>query len=183
MIPTLIKPQTASGSGEIDFLDGTSDVVFDDTYDHYMFVCTNINPGTNNVHFQFQAQEVGASGWDVPMTTNFFSDYHLESNADAGLGYHADYDQAGTTAAYQTLSREIGSGSDESTAGILHIFQPASTVFVTQFVSRFMAHVHDDAAKGSFMGGYINMTDAVDSIQFKMSSGDFDGVIDMYGIA
>ena len=48
-----IKKQTASASSTIDFVDGTSDVVLDDTYKEYLFTFKNIHPGTNNVKFQF----------------------------------------------------------------------------------------------------------------------------------
>ena len=48
-IPTLIKTQTASNSAYLDFIDGTSSVVFDSTYDEYMFVMTDINPATEEV--------------------------------------------------------------------------------------------------------------------------------------
>jgi hypothetical protein len=32
------------------------------------------------------------------------------------------------------------------------------------------------------MAGYANTTSAVDAVQFKMSSGTFDGKIKLYGI-
>ena len=35
----------------------------------------------------------------------------------------------------------------------------------------------------SYVGGYINDTTAIDNINFQMDSGNFDGVIQMYGIA
>ena len=33
-----------------------------------------------------------------------------------------------------------------------------------------------------YAAGYMNTTSAIDEIQFKMSSGNFDGKIKMYGI-
>jgi len=177
MISTLISTCTADGDGYCQFTSGITS-----TYDHYMFVCTNINPVTDNTHFQFQVNVDGESGFNETTTSNFFSDYHLESNADAGLGYHADYDQA-QGAEYQSLSREIGNGGDESTSGILHLFTPSNTTFVTHFYSRFMAHVQDDAAKGSFVSGYWNVTGAIDEVSFSMSAGAMDGVVQLYGIS
>ena len=177
MIPTLISTCTADGDGYCQFTSGITS-----TYDHYMFVCTNINPVTDNTHFQFQVNVDGESGFNETITSNFFSDYHLESDGDAGLGYHADYDQAQGTA-YQPLSRELGNGGDESTSGILHLFTPSNTTYVTNFYSRFSGYVHDDAAKGSYMSGYFNVTGAIDEVSFAMSAGAMDGVIQMYGIA
>ena len=34
-----------------------------------------------------------------------------------------------------------------------------------------------------YTAGYINDTTAIDEIQFKMSSGNFDGVIQLFGIS
>ena len=43
----LIKTLTASSSATLSFVDGTSDVVLDNTYPIYKFVFTNIHPATN----------------------------------------------------------------------------------------------------------------------------------------
>jgi len=176
-IPTLISTSTASGASSVDITSG-----IDSTYDEYMFVCTDIGPATDNAEFGFQVNVDGQSGFNETVTSSFFSDYHLESNADAGVGYHTDFDQAQGTA-YQTLSRELGNGADESTSGILHLFSPSNTTYVTHFYSRFSGYVHDDAAKGSYVAGYFNVTGAIDEISFKMDTGNFDGVIQMYGIS
>jgi len=34
-----------------------------------------------------------------------------------------------------------------------------------------------------FIAGYFNVTAAIDGIQFKFDSGNFDGVIKLYGIS
>ena len=49
---TLIKSQTASSSSTISFVDGTSDVVLDNTYPIYLFKFINIHPATNETKFQ-----------------------------------------------------------------------------------------------------------------------------------
>ena len=41
-----IKKLTASSSATLDFVDGTSDVVLDDTYKEYLFTYNNIHPAT-----------------------------------------------------------------------------------------------------------------------------------------
>ena len=76
----------------------------------------------------------------------------------------------------------MGSGADESCAGELHLFNPASTTYVKHFWVRSMENRSDDYAWEMFVGGYINTTSAIDEISFKMDSGNFDGVIQMYGI-
>ena len=171
-----ISSQTASSSASVEFTTG-----IDSTYDEYMFICTDIGPATNNSEFGFQVNVVGQSGYNETVTNSHWSDWHLENDSSAGEGYHTDFDQAQGTSNV-VLSRELGNGADESTSGILHLFAPSNTTYVTQFYSRFSGYVHDDGPKGSYVGGYFNVTGAIDEIQFKMDSGNFDGTIAMYGI-
>ena len=42
--------------------------------------------------------------------------------------------------------------------------------------------MYHDYAIDEFVGGYINTATAIDDIQFKMSSGNMDAVIKMYGV-
>ena len=43
--------------------------------------------------------------------------------------------------------------------------------------------LHVDQTANPIFGGYFNTTDNIDAVDFKMSSGNFDGVIKMYGVA
>ena len=192
-IPTLIKTQTASDSASLDFVDGTSDVVFDSTYDEYMFVLTDIGPATDNatLGFQVNATDDAGGGYDTSLiTSTFFDSVHAEDGSATGLSFNTDVVVGGSgknslsqDAYFQSLLRNIGNGADESGAGILHIFSPSSTTYVKHFYGRFQNYQRDNYAQDYFMAGYINDTTAIDEIQFKMTSGNFDGVIQMYGIA
>ena len=55
---TLIKSITASSSASISFVDGASDVVFDDTYKSYVFKFIDIHPATASV-FQVNFRDGG----------------------------------------------------------------------------------------------------------------------------
>ena len=183
-IPTLIKTLTASGSATLSFVDGASDVTLDSTYDEYMFVFTDIGPATDNVNLTFQvnATDDAGGGYDTSLiTSTYFEAYHTEGDATS-LTYEASNDLA-QSASNQNIARAIGNGSDESTAGIMHLFSPSSTTYVKHFYSRMNTYDQGDGAFVSFVAGYINDTTAIDEIQFKMSSGNFDGVIQLYGIA
>ena len=81
--------------------------------------------------------------------------------------------------------RKIGTGNDETCAGILHLFDPANTTFVKHFISRAFAYQNISAQYNAdnFGAGYCNVTAAIDGVQFAMSSGNIDsGTIKMYGI-
>ena len=79
----------------------------------------------------------------------------------------------------------MGSGADECTSGILYLYAPSSTTYIKQFISR--ASVVDGSGATTLndwnSGGYFNTTSAIDAISFKMTSGNFDGIIKMYGVA
>jgi len=183
-IPTLILAQTASGDDEIDFIDGTAGVVFASTYDEYMFVCTDIGPGTDGGAFKFQvnATDDAGGGYDTSLiTSTFFSARHTEAGYTE-LAYRTGEDLA-QSASFQYLVEETGNGGDESCAGILHIFSPSSTTYVKHFYSHFNSMLRGSITADSFSAGYINDTTAIDEIRFKMGTGNFDGVIQMYGIS
>ena len=184
-IPTLIKTQTASNSASLDFVDGTSDVVLDGTYDEYMFVFTDINPVDDQVGLTFQVNATDDAGGDYDtslITSTYFRAKHGEDGSGDNLGYQAGQDLA-QSASFQKLMHDTGNGADESCAGILHLFSPSSTTYVKHFYSRFSAYGGANEAIDTFAAGYINDTTAIDEIQFKMSSGNFDGVIQLYGIS
>ena len=184
-IPTLIKTLTASNSASLEFVDGASDVVFDSTYDEYMFVFTDINPVTDaaSLSFQVNATDDAGGGYDTSLiTSTVFRVYHSESNSVAGPEYLTGTDLA-QSSNFQKIIENIGNGTDESAAGIMHFFSPASTTYVKHFYHRASSYNNASAAHEFYVAGYINDTTAIDEIQFKMDSGNFDGVIQMYGIA
>ena len=177
-IPTLISTSTASDSSSIDITSG-----IDSTYDEYMFVFTDINPASTT-SFNFQVNADGQSGFNETVTTTRFNAFHKEDDSETELSYDTSSDQAQGTAGIRLCN--VASGSDESCAGILHLFNPASTTYVKHFYSRMSAYGDTDPARynqGALVAGYINTTSAIDEITFLASSGNFDGVIQMYGIA
>ena len=181
-IPTLIKTETASDDASLSFVDGTSDVVLDSTYDEYMFVFTDIGPATDNVSLQMFGSTDTGSTYGITKTTTFFQANHSEDDSGAALSYDAGWDLA-QSATGQYLAYQLGNGADESASGIFHLFSPSSTVYVKHFYSRAMANYVYDAALDYFVAGYFNTTSAIDAIKFQMTSGNFDGVIQLYGIS
>ena len=174
---TLISSATASDSASVEFTSG-----IDSTYDEYVFYFVDINPATNGSEFQFQVNADGATGFNETMTTTFFRAGHDEANTHTFLLYDTGSDQAQGTA-YQRLSTQVGNGADESCAGILHLFNPASTTYVKHFMAEVNEYHSNDYSIDQFLGGYINTTSAIDEISFKMSSGNFDGNIYLFGVS
>ena len=176
-IPTLISTHTSSGASSIDITSG-----IDSTYDEYMFVYTDINPSVGG-HWAFQCSTDGGSNYNTTLTSTLFTAIHSEGDV-GGLGYNAAHDEAQTTDP-QSLNVGTGAESDESVAGILHLFSPASTTYVKHFYARTISYQDNDYATDIFAAGYFNTTSAIDAIQFAFQHdvNAFDGVIQMYGIS
>ena len=177
-----IKKLTASSSATLSFVDGTSDVVLDDTYKEYLFTWNNIHPATDNVDFQFNLSADTGSNYNVTKTTTSCGAYHNEGDTLTGLEYNTGMDLAQGTGA-QLINENIGNGNDESAAGYLKLFNPSSTTFVKHFIAQTQGYDRSDISKHYFYAGYANTTSAVDAIQFSFTSGNIDaGDICLYGI-
>ena len=181
----LIKTLTASTSDTLDFVDGTDDVVLDNTYPTYKFEYIGIHPGTDSKHLQFQGNVAGGSGYNETMTTTHFRAVQAGADNDRYLHYHndpTDLHQAQGTA-FQTIASYFGSDNDQNGSGILYLFNPSSTTFVKHFMSEATISNPNDYHQHNFVAGYFNTTSAIDEIQFKMNSGNIDaGTIKLYGI-
>ena len=178
---TFIKKLTASSSGTLSFVDGSSDVVLDSTYKEYIFMFKDIH-GSAESELTFNMSVDSGSNYNVTKTSTFFLGEHAENGSFSSVAYQSGSDLAQGTG-FKTLQRSTDfADADQSAAGILHLFNPSSTTFVKHFISRIqsygVARSHD-----SFAAGYGNTTSAVDAVQFKMSSGNIDsGTITLYGI-
>ncbi len=180
---TFIKKLTASSSSTLSFVDGSSDVVLDNTYKEYMFIFKDIHPATDSASLLFQGNAAGGSGFDETITSSFFRAYHAEAGDSSALGYETGSDQAQGTG-FQRLTEElIGNDNDQSAAGYLHLFNPSSTTFVKHFIASLSQYHSSDFHVQSHVAGYFNTTSAIDEIQFKLNSGNIDsGTITLYGI-
>jgi len=180
----LLSSQTASDSASLSFTSGITS-----TYGEYIFGFYNINPATDQANFTFQVNATDDPGGDYDtslITSTAFAAYHNEDDSGTpAITYNAGQDQA-QAAGYQLLMYYLGNGSDESGAGVMHLFNPASTTYVKHFYVRSQNLLADyggtNRSDDTFYAGYINDTTAIDDIQFKMSSGNFDGTIKMWGV-
>ena len=178
---TFIKKLTASSSATVSFVDGTSDVVLDDTYKEYLFTFKNIHPSAE-ASFGINFSIDSGSNYNVAKTTTSFYAYHNEADSATTLSYRTAYDLAQGTGSSPLGGDTMSTSNDECGDGFLHLFNPSSTTFVKHFISRFTPHYPAFAMDG-FTAGYGNTTSAIDAVQFSMSSGNIDaGDICLYGI-
>ena len=171
----LISSQTASNSASISFTTG-----IDSTYKEYQFWFINIAPRTDNVEFQFNLSTDSGSNYNVTKTSSAHHAYHDEADTNTALLY-LGIGLAQSTG-FQTMRAELGNGADENTSGTLQLFNPSSTTYVKHYMVNTSAYTYHNYNTNTFVAGYGNTTSAINAIQFKMSSGNFDGTILMYGI-
>ena len=179
---TLIKTITlASAAASISFVDGTSDVVLDDTYKEYIFYINNIHPATEG-DLTFNLSIDGGSNYNVTKTSTFFRASHTEAGGTPEFGYVASRDLAQSTD-FQPIMFVVGTDNDSCGSGYLHLFEPSSTTFVKHFVGSTQQTKENTESSNAFLAGYGNTTSAVNAIQFKMASGNIDaGSISLYGV-
>ena len=177
MIYTLISTATSSNAATTAITSG-----IDSTYNEYMVVGTAINVATDEANFTFQFNASGQSGYNETITSTYFHNRHAEVDTDEGIAYDDGKHLAQGTG-QQVIFGEAGSGSAENGVLVLHIFNPSNTTYATHFYATGMQHNAARYAEQSFVGGYVNATAAVTNVQFKASSGNHDGVFQLFGIS
>ena len=173
---THIATQTASSSASIDFTSG-----IDSTYKEYIFYFVNIHPNSSDDYFKFQGDTGTNTNYNQTITSTFFRTTHNEPDSFTDLAYRTGQDQAQGTS-FQDLADGVDNDADGSLSGILHLFNPSDTNFVTHFIStqQFMA---SDGSRQTFISGYFNTTNAITRLRFKFNSGNIDsGQILLFGL-
>ena len=173
----LLATETASSDSTLSF---TSNI--DSTYDEYVFKVYDFNPGTDNGKLQINFSTDSGSNYNVAKTTTWFQYYHDEADTATVLQYDNGGDLAQGTGAQQ-LNENVGNGSDESAVTTLQLFAPSSTTFVKHFMFASASYYSGNYSNNWYGAGYGNTTSAIDAVQFSVNTGNFDGVIKMYGVA
>ena len=178
---TLIKTITSTTDTTISFVNGSSDVVLDNTYRTYIFKFISCHPSGNGPVLMFNASDDTSShSYDLAKTTTGFYARHDEDGSDGGLTYANDLHN-GT--GFAELNVGTGGDNDQSVSGELWLFNPSSTTFVKHFMAKSSNNYETDASFVQYLSGYINTTAAVTAIQFKMGDAQTNGTIKLYGIA
>ena len=180
---TFINKLTSDGSdATLSFVDGTSDVVLDDTYKEYLFIINDIHAETDTQYFTFQGSIDTGSNYNVATTSTMFTAAHNEADTETSLAYETGVDLAQGTG-FINLSPQVGNGNDECCSGYLRLFDPSNTTFVKHFISTVNGYHASDLSIQHHGAGYLNSTSAVDAVQFKFASGEIQGgTISLYGI-
>ena len=183
---TLISTHTASASATIDITSG-----IDSTYDVYEFHCINIHPANDGVAFSFQVNAITSAdppvqltGFDETITSTAFDFWNSESASAGNVSYNTGNDKAQISDSYQVVAESLANDNDDSGGGILTLYAPSSATYVKHFTASFTSKYWSTYTYSINTAGYINTTNAINQISFKVASGNIDtGVIKMYGIS
>ena len=171
----LLATETASSSDLVTF-----DSNIDSTYKEYVFKFTDIHPATNTANFTVNFRD-GSTAYDATKTTAFFYSYNRENDAANAFQYYDNDIAQGTGVA--KLNVGMGGDADQSLSGEMWLFNPSSTTFVKHFIARSNVYEGGNISQVVYVGGYANVTAAIDGVQFSTSSGNLDaGTIKMYGV-
>ena len=179
----LIKTLTASSSANLTFVNGTSDVVLDNTYPVYLFKFINMHPASNGA-FQVNFRD-GSTDYDATKTSSGFQAYHREDGSASLLAYADSLDVAQDTGEQMIAGGSVVNNNDSGVSGELFLFNPSSTTFIKHYMT--VANSFDTSSppytSNQFSGGYCNTTTAIDGVRFQFGSGNTDsGTIKLYGI-
>ena len=177
----LISTQTASSSATIDFTSG-----IDSTYKEYIFKFINIHAASSGQTFTVNFRD-GGTNYDATKTTTYFLAYQDEAGGgDAAVSYINSKDLAQSTSA-QIISQDTNVDNDASISGTLNLFAPSDTTFAKHFIANTQSmnlSSGNPYSYQAFIAGYINVTAAIDGVQFAMSSSNISsGIIKMYGVS
>ena len=173
-----IKTVTASSDANITFLDGTSDVVLDSTYDTYLFIATKIDLSSDDdsVRVSFSIDE--GSNYN---SQTYRATENIEVNT-SGTASHGTDGQA--VAGSTSLMGAAGSGAEEGQYFQLYLYNPAST---TQRKSAlYFANEEQHNSIWKLRYGLISIAEAsnaIDGVRFGCNAGNFTtGEFRLYGI-
>ena len=184
----IIKKLTASSSGTLSFVDGSSDVVLDNTYSEYMFMFNNIHPSASgdDAWLAFQGSTNTGSSYGVNITSTYFVNYSNEADSLQRAPTYRNQDDfhRNQETAFHRLTYQMSNDNQICGAGFLHLFNPSSTTFVKHFLIQANMYNGGNLSVQDFISGYCNTTSAIDGVQFSMTSGNIDaGDICLYGIS
>jgi len=170
-----IKTQTISSSvTTVQFIHGTSDVVFDGTYKAYKLIITGgtVVDDTQKPHIRFtQGSGFITSGYSFSGLTR--------SAANSDLSFHSNSDSD-----IRMINDGIGNASDETFSIEVNFNNPATTD-VHKLIHGTVTGIRSDGntISGFFGGGYLGNTSAITGFEIGVGSGNIDGgTFSLFGV-
>jgi hypothetical protein len=176
---TFISKQTASAATSLSFTSG-----IDNTYPTYIWEIEDIHFNTDDVQFLFQVSTNGGSSFGVSIVSFIFYGGHsaTTSHTFGPDNITSSYGLNNGSTDYQVLGWFMPSDADVAVSGTVRLYGPSSTTYTKMCEFNLTFANKSDELVMTQGNAYFNTTTAIDAIDFKPSSGNFDGSISMYGI-
>jgi len=187
MAKTLISTplDLAVAGTDVAVVDVTSGI--DGTYAAYEFHFVNMVPSTNASILAFQGDVGTATSYAQTIMSSTWEVEQDESGTSGVLQYRTNRDQANGTN-YQQLGEYIYDDGDTSGSGIMTLYAPSNTGYITHWMSVFSAY-GNAGVQVSYHAGQFQTTSPITRIRFVMvnnamaAQGDIKaGTIKLYGV-
>ena len=156
-------------------------------YSEIHFYFSNIHVTSSNTDFEFQVNATGEIGFNETMTSNFcYFAYNTEDSPGSDGGPGLGGGQAGGTAFNPMAQANLNTDTDSSNNGYMVLYNPSETTHHKLWKSSISTTSNSAKAELMVSHGVIDTASnkAIDSIQFKCTSGNMDdGDILVYGVS
>ncbi len=169
---TFISSTTASNDATIEFTD------LDSSYIQYQWVITDLVPETDEVEFRIRTSSDNGSTFDSGASNYDYGYIYQSANSSSNINGFA----GGFTYIRLLAGTELGSDTNESGNIILDLFNPSGSGY-TMMTARATYMNYVDQLVNNRSAGARLAAEAVDAIQFFMSSGNIEsGTFRLYGL-
>ena len=175
----LLETQNPSNAATVDMV-----TTIDSTYSRYYIEITDVVPATDGVQFMARISDDGGSTWKEGATDYEYHTTQWHSASDAAIVTRSTGDSAFRLTT-DTTNADMGSDGGKGGTFTVTLSNPANTA-LQQLV---MWQGQWDTPAGSttansFGGGNYSTAEAIDGIQFLMSSGNVEsGKFSLYGLS
>tara|TARA_Y100000296_G_C5162262_1_gene252529 strand:+ start:641 stop:1270 length:630 start_codon:yes stop_codon:yes gene_type:complete len=179
-----IKTTTISSStGNVSFIHGTSDVVFDNTYHSYLFKIIELHPDNDDgARLGFTGTTDGSAFDGITNNSNYVQVVKEEGDGYEAVAYDQYYDIADGTGIIP-IWHDIGNDNDQNATCELWIGNPSQTNFFKPFFSHSTCTQRAESVNNPRMSGVLQTTSAVTGVRFSLNTGNIDSAtFKLYGI-
>lgn len=174
----LIKTITPSNAASVEFIDGSSGVVFDNTYSRYEFTIDTAIPATNQTYMDMKLSADGGSNYQGDSGYNLVSWRYYSNGSSTGTQVQYFNDFAGN--ADQQISVSTLQGGVHGFVTVSNVGATARTTFKSQYYA-FGAnsyYIHTET-----VGAVESSSIAVNAVKFNFRSGNItSGTFKLFGV-
>lgn len=165
-----ISSQTAASDSSLDF----TSFINNTDFDNYVFVLTDIFPGTDGTEIALLLSTDGLS-------TTIGSPNYIYSRIQGASSAATVNGNNSTGGSDLALGSSVGNDTGEGLSAIVYLFKPSSTTH-KKIVADVIDHDTSGAVKQFRIACKVITTSAVNAVRFQPDTGNFSGTIALYGI-